>query len=64
MTCKEKKVAKAIQTIQKNADPLFFLAMVRGICPHGIGLRSHFLNMCHDNNLCDKCWFLALEAMA
>ena len=61
MTGKEKKLAKAMQTIKANADPLFFLALVRGVCPHGIGLISPCRNMCYNNNLCERCWTVALE---
>ena len=61
MTGKEKKIVKAMQTIQKNADPLWFLDLVRGVCPHGIGLMSPCGNICRDNDLCGKCWSVALE---
>ena len=61
MTKQNEKIVKAMQTIQKNADPLFFLALVRGVCPHGLGMTSTYRNMCHDNNLCEKCWAVALE---
>jgi len=61
MKSNEKKIKKALQTIKDNADPLFFLALVRGVCPHAIGITSHYKFVCHDNNLCDKCWDMALN---